>query len=86
MLQTWEQIEREAIEDRLAHFRGNRYHAAKSLRISVRTLQRKAKKYRLPEGIRGYHGTMTGLTRAAQVNQLPEERGSAGGGTPARPN
>lgn len=38
-----EALEREAIEQALEHHNGNRTHAAKSLGISVRTLQRKLK-------------------------------------------
>lgn len=42
-----EQVEREAIEAALGIHRGNRTSAAKALGISVRTLQRKLKGYRL---------------------------------------
>jgi DNA-binding NtrC family response regulator len=40
---TMDELERLAIESALKHFAGNRTHAAESLGISVRTLQRKLK-------------------------------------------
>lgn len=42
---TLEEIERQAIEERLAEHNGNRTHAARSLGITVRTIQRKLKLY-----------------------------------------
>ena len=39
-------LERRAIEDALERYEGNRTHAARSLGISVRTLQRKLKAWR----------------------------------------
>jgi DNA-binding NtrC family response regulator len=43
-----EQLERAAVERALEEHRGNRTHAAKTLGISVRTLQRKLKAWRMP--------------------------------------
>ena len=43
-----EDLERVAVESALKHHQGNRTHAAKSLGISVRTLQRKLKAWRGP--------------------------------------
>jgi DNA-binding NtrC family response regulator len=43
-----EDLERAAVEKALQVHRGNRTHAAKTLGISVRTLQRKLKAWRLP--------------------------------------
>ncbi len=43
-----EQLERLAVEQALAEHQGNRTHAAKTLGISVRTLQRKLKAWGLP--------------------------------------
>ena len=40
------EIEREAIENAVEYFHGNLVEAAKALRISVRTIQRKRKVYR----------------------------------------
>jgi hypothetical protein len=40
---TLEELERAAVEQALSEHQGNRTHAAKSLGISVRTLQRKLK-------------------------------------------
>lgn len=40
-------IEEEIIRERLAYHDGNRTHTAKSLKIGLRTLQRKLKKYGL---------------------------------------
>lgn len=46
---TLEDLERTAVEQALAQFEGNRTHAAESLGISVRTLQRKLKAWGLAE-------------------------------------
>ncbi len=46
---TLEDLEREAVEQSLERHGGNRTHAAKSLNISVRTLQRKLKVWGLNE-------------------------------------
>jgi DNA-binding NtrC family response regulator len=43
-----EDLERAAVEKALQQHRGNRTHAAKTLGISVRTLQRKLKAWRVP--------------------------------------
>jgi DNA-binding NtrC family response regulator len=43
-----EELERAAVEQALAQHRGNRTHAAKTLGISVRTLQRKLKAWGMP--------------------------------------
>jgi transcriptional regulator with PAS, ATPase and Fis domain len=43
------ELERTAIEQALSRFRGNRTHAARSLDISVRTLQRRMKKWNISE-------------------------------------
>lgn len=43
-----EDLERAAVEKALEQHRGNRTHAAKTLGISVRTLQRKLKAWRVP--------------------------------------
>jgi DNA-binding NtrC family response regulator len=43
-----EDLERAAVEKALQVHRGNRTHAAKTLGISVRTLQRKLKAWRMP--------------------------------------
>jgi DNA-binding NtrC family response regulator len=43
-----EDLERAAVEQALAQHRGNRTHAAKTLGISVRTLQRKLKAWGIP--------------------------------------
>jgi DNA-binding NtrC family response regulator len=43
-----EELERAAVEKALQVHRGNRTHAAKTLGISVRTLQRKLKAWRIP--------------------------------------
>jgi DNA-binding NtrC family response regulator len=43
-----EDLERAAVEQALAQHRGNRTHAAKTLGISVRTLQRKLKAWGMP--------------------------------------
>lgn len=44
-----EDLERAAVEQALTQHHGNRTHAAKTLGISVRTLQRKLKAWGLPE-------------------------------------
>jgi DNA-binding NtrC family response regulator len=43
-----EDLERAAVEQALAQHQGNRTHAAKTLGISVRTLQRKLKAWGMP--------------------------------------
>jgi DNA-binding NtrC family response regulator len=43
-----EDLERAAVEQALAQHHGNRTHAAKTLGISVRTLQRKLKAWGIP--------------------------------------
>ena len=43
-----EELERAAVEQALAQHHGNRTHAAKTLGISVRTLQRKLKAWGMP--------------------------------------
>lgn len=63
-MQTLEEMEREAIKKALEEYHGNRTHAAKALDISVRTLQRKAKLYRLPPPRIG---------RPAQLRSLEKE-------------
>jgi len=44
---TLEELEHAAVEQALEHYEGNRTHAAKALGISVRTLQRKLKAWRI---------------------------------------
>ena len=47
---TLEEVERAAVEQALDEHRGNRTHAARSLGISVRTLQRKLKAWGMDDG------------------------------------
>ena len=46
-LKTFETLERDIIRERMYYFDGNRTHTAKSLKIGLRTLQRKIKKFEL---------------------------------------
>jgi len=46
-LKTFEVIEKDLLRERLYYFDGNRTHTAKSLKIGLRTLQRKIKKFNL---------------------------------------
>jgi DNA-binding NtrC family response regulator len=46
-----EDLERAAVEQALAQHQGNRTHAAKTLGISVRTLQRKLKAWGMPSSM-----------------------------------
>ena len=50
-----EDLERAAVEKALQLHRGNRTHAAKTLGISVRTLQRKLKAWRIPALMLRHH-------------------------------
>lgn len=52
-----EDLERAAVEQALAQHHGNRTHAAKTLGISVRTLQRKLKAWGMPVGSSQNHNT-----------------------------
>lgn len=52
-LPTLEQMERDLILSRLNHMKGNRTHTARSLKIGIRTLQRKLHKYGVPAGTTG---------------------------------
>jgi len=51
-----EDLERAAVEKALQQHQGNRTHAAKTLGISVRTLQRKLKAWRVPMLAAHHHG------------------------------
>jgi DNA-binding NtrC family response regulator len=50
-----EDLERAAVEQALAQHQGNRTHAAKTLGISVRTLQRKLKAWGMPSSMSAQH-------------------------------
>jgi DNA-binding NtrC family response regulator len=52
-----EDLERAAVEQALAQHQGNRTHAAKTLGISVRTLQRKLKAWGIPVGTTQHHAS-----------------------------
>lgn len=58
-----DQLEREAVEQALEQHDGNRTHAARSLGISVRTLQRKLKAWGLAEHDDGHHHHASGAHR-----------------------
>jgi DNA-binding NtrC family response regulator len=57
-----EDLERAAVEKALQQHRGNRTHAAKTLGISVRTLQRKLKAWRVPMFAVQHHSSAHGFS------------------------
>ena len=66
-----EDLERAAVEQALVQHHGNRTHAAKTLGISVRTLQRKLKAWGMPIVVVSQHQTKQRILDATSAVSTP---------------